>query len=330
MSQHTRNHILNRLSHSQQTISGHLLAQELGISRSAVWKSIDQLRKQGANIEAVNGQGYQLKSDFFDAITIQSNMPKLKRLGQNIMHFKQLDSTNREAMRQGEAGQPEGLVIFADEQSAGRGRLGRTWHTCDDSLALSLLLRPALKPEQVPQLSLVTAVALHHALSHFCPDIRIKWPNDLLIHGAKVSGILTEMRAEPGMVHAVIVGIGINLHSPKQGWPSDIKHKACSLQDHSTQPISKLAVAQATLHALDKYYDIYLQQGFAPIREAWWQAHAASGQKVRVHQGQGYIEGIAHSLDEDGALILQCSHGKKRIIAGELELLNSISTKVKA
>ncbi len=317
----SRQHILSRLSTASEAVSGDILAQELHISRAAIWKHIDALRKQGANIQSHAGLGYQLCSDFFSAITLQAQCAKNHCIGKYIQYFDSLDSSNREAMRQAEAGAKEGSVIIAEQQSAGRGRLGRTWHTVGDSLALSMILRPPLSPEQVPQLSLLTAVALQGALSQYCDDIRIKWPNDLLIHGAKVSGILTEMRAEPGLVHAVIVGIGINIKAPKQGWPKDIAQTVTALQSHHENTISRLQCATSVLKNMDYWYHIYLEQGFAPIRDAWWQAHAASGQKVRVHDGKSYIEGIAKALDEDGALLLTTQHGTQRIIAGELELL---------
>jgi len=322
----SRQYILKQLSSTSEAISGDALAQELGISRAAIWKHIDALRKQGANIQSHNGQGYQLCSDFFSAVTLQAQCSELRYIGKHIQYFDRLDSSNREAMRQAEAGAKEGTVIIAEQQSAGRGRLGRTWHTVDDALAFSIILRPPLSPEQVPQLSLLTAVALQQALSQYCNDIRIKWPNDLLIHGAKVSGILTEMRAEPGLVHAVIVGIGINIKTPEQGWPEDILQTVTDLQSHQPEPISRLQCAASVLKSMDDCYATYLEQGFAPIRDAWWQAHAASGQKVRVHDGKTYIEGIAQALDDDGALLLSTSNGVQRIIAGELELLEAQTT----
>ncbi|MDQ6955350.1 MAG: biotin--[acetyl-CoA-carboxylase] ligase [Mariprofundaceae bacterium] len=317
----TRQHILGRLSGSLNPISGDLLAQELNLSRAAIWKHIDILRKLGADIQAHNGLGYQLCNDFFSASTLQAKCHQNIRIGKNIQHFETLDSSNREAMRQAEGGAIEGTVIFTDCQTAGRGRLGRTWHTVQNALAFSMVLRPPLAPEKVPQLSLLTAVALQQALCQYCDHIRIKWPNDLLIHGAKVSGILTEMRAEPGLVHAVVVGIGINLTLPDQGWPKDIAQTVTDLQSHSKYALSRLQCAAAVLNAMDRWYQIYLEQGFSPIQQAWWQAHAASGQNVRVHHGSTYIEGLAEALDDDGALLLATQHGLQRIISGELELL---------
>jgi len=134
---------------------------------------------------------------------------------------------------------------------------------------------------------------------------------------------LTEMRAEPGLVHAVIVGIGINIKAPEEGWPSDISQTVSDLQSCHKQPISRLQCASSVLKSMEQWYSTYLNHGFAPIRDAWWQAHAASGQKVRVHDGQSYIEGIAQALDDDGALLLTTHHGNQRIISGELELLEA-------
>ncbi|NWF36143.1 biotin--[acetyl-CoA-carboxylase] ligase [Mariprofundus sp. KV] len=314
-----RDNILNCLDASSEPVSGDLLAQQLGLSRTGIWKHIQLLRKSGANIVAHSGQGYTLESEVFSSGLLHKRCNG-KRIGNKILILDETDSTNRDAMAAADQGGDEGLVIFAHKQLAGKGRLGRRWHTITDSLACSVLLRPDLPPEQVPQLSLLTAVALHDALAHFSPDIRIKWPNDILHKGAKLAGILTEMRAEPGRVHAVVLGFGINLAAPVDGWPADITQKVTDLQSIAGGKISRLDLAASLLNALDYWYDIYLQQGFAPIHTSWWRAHAASGQQVRVHNGQGYIDGIATALDEDGALLLKTSGGTQRIIAGDLEL----------
>jgi len=315
-----REHILTRLGLSQSPVSGDDLAMELGLSRTGVWKHIQMLKKSGVNIQAHAGKGYMLKSDVFIAGLLQAKL-STQCIGRNVLVHEETGSTNQDIMQQAEAGADEGLVIFANRQLNGKGRLGRIWHTMPESLAGSVLLRPDMAPEKVPQLSLLTAVALHDALSSYAPDIRIKWPNDLLCKGAKVAGILTEMRAEPGRVHAVVLGFGINLKAPTDGWPVDITQKVTDMESISHQRINKLDVAAAILNALDQWYEIYLKDGFAPLRRAWWQAHAASGDKVRVHHGNGYIEGVASALDDDGALLLKTGAGVQRIIAGDLELL---------
>jgi len=251
--------------------------------------------------------------------TVEASLSSLQYL-HHIQHFTHIDSTNREAMRQLEQGVSSGTVIIADQQDAGRGRLGRTWHTVEGALALSIILRPDLPPQQVAQLSLVTAVALQQSLASYCRDIRIKWPNDLLIHGSKVSGILTEMRAKPHCVKGVVIGIGVNLKAPQAGWPQGIQQDVTDLQFHCMQPISRTECVMKILQALDDWYGIYLHQGFAPIRDIWWESHVASMQKVRVFDGRTYIEGIAIGLNDDGALLLDVDGKVQAIVAGEVTL----------
>lgn len=316
----SREFILTRLGLSSEPVSGDVLAAELGLSRTGVWKHIESLRKNGADIQACPGQGYVLVSEAFTVGMLDSRL-STHCIGNSIIILDETGSTNRDAMQQAELGAKEGLVIVANRQSAGKGRLGRVWHTLPESLACSVLLRPALPPEQVPQLSLLTAVALHDGLSRFVPDLSIKWPNDLLHRGAKIAGILTEMRAEPGRVHAVVLGFGINLNPPADGWPESITQQATDLESAACRKISRLDVASAVIQALDHWYALYLEQGFAPVHRAWWRAHAASGQQVRVHDGKDYIYGLATALDDDGALLLDTGKEIRRIIAGDLELL---------
>jgi BirA family biotin operon repressor/biotin-[acetyl-CoA-carboxylase] ligase len=316
----SREHILTRLSLSEGPVSGDTLASELGLSRAGIWKHIEALRNSGADIQAHVGLGYVLNSEVFSAGALKARL-NCKRIGSQIRILEETGSTNRDIMQEAEQGTEEGLVIFANRQSHGKGRMGRLWQTLPESLACSVLFRPVLPTEQVPQLSLLTAVALHDALSQFSADIRIKWPNDILYHGAKLAGILTEMRAEPGYVHAVTLGFGVNLQAPSDGWPADISQTAVDLSTASCQKISRLDVAAAILNALDHWYELYLRDGFAPVHTAWWQAHASSGQLVRVFDGRQYIEGVASALDDDGALLLKTSSGMERIIAGDLELL---------
>ena len=321
----TREQILQQLIASYQRdpasrVSGSHLAEALGVSRTAIWKHIHTLQQTGVAIDAHSGSGYRLTTLPFHPAAIQS-MLTTTRIGRQIMVLEETDSTNRDAMLQAEGGADEGLVIFANKQRNGKGRLGRKWHTLPESLAASVLLRPALPAGDVPQLSLLTAVALHEALLPFAPALRIKWPNDLLHNGAKLAGILTEMRAEPDRLHAVVLGFGINLAAPSGGWPSDIDKPCTDLATTSGSRVDKIAIAAACLNSLDRWYATYLADGFAPVRAAWWAAHAACHTRVSVHDGRHYIEGIARELDNDGALILETKQGVERIIAGDLELL---------
>ncbi len=324
-----REAILAHLGNSTIPVSGHALAEKMGLSRTGIWKHIQALRKQGIDIESHAGRGYQLKSDVLNTSMFAGRL-KTQRIGSHIVVLDETDSTNREVMRQAESGADEGLIVIADFQTQGRGRLGRSWHTAGhDSLAISILLRPNISPEQVPQLSLLTAVALQRALALHAPETRIKWPNDLLLHGAKIAGILTEMRAEPGQVHAVVLGIGLNVQKPANGWPKEITQKVTDLCSSSGKHVSRLTIASEIIQAIDDYYDMYIKHGFAPVRKLWWDAHAASGQLVRAHHGNdrdgGYVEGIAEALDEDGALLLRVGDKLQRFIAGDLELIDNAS-----
>lgn len=321
----TRDLILARLGTSREPVSGDLLAGELGLSRAGIWKHIQSLRKQGIDIESVGGRGYLLKSDVLSPALVLSRL-KTKRIGKPIEVLEETDSTNREAMRRAEIDINEGLVVIANHQREGRGRLGRSWFTAgNDSLAMSVLLKPDARPEHVPQLSLLAAVAVQRALASFAPTVRIKWPNDLLAGGAKLAGILTEMRAEPGRVHAVVIGIGINVRKPGSGWPKTITQPATDISTLAGRNISRLEVAAAVINALDDCYREYLDHGFVRIREWWWEAHAAGGKIVRAHSDDGYVEGIAEALDEDGALLLRVDGELRRFIAGDIELLGEVT-----
>ncbi|MDQ6993335.1 MAG: biotin--[acetyl-CoA-carboxylase] ligase [Mariprofundus sp.] len=245
----------------------------------------------------------------------------MKHIGRRLLLVEQTGSTNQDVISLAEQGEAGGLVLVAERQSDGRGRLGRCWHTLPDSLAVSILLRPALALQQVPQLSLLMAVALHDVLKVYLPELTIKWPNDLIYDGAKLAGILSEMRSGAVSPPAVVLGFGINLKPPVEGYPSDVSQAAIDLATASGCSISRLHLLAALLGSVDQWYELYLQQGFQPVREAWWQAHAASDQPVRVYDGRSYIYGIAKKLDQDGALLLETAHGIERIIAGELEII---------
>jgi len=243
-------------------------------------------------------------------------------LGHPCIVLHEVDSTNSETMRRANEGAREGLVVLADRQTAGRGRLRRRWHSiAGHTLTMSMLLKPPLPPEKIPQISLLTAVALHDALSSFAPNVNIKWPNDILHHGRKMAGILTEMRAEPGRVQAVVVGMGLNVHAPGKGWPKDIAATVADLDAASGRTVSRIDAAVCILESMERHYLDYLNRGFGPVRKQWWQAHAARGKQVRIYDGLHYIGGIAEDMDEDGALLLRTPAGLQRVVAGDLELM---------
>ncbi len=260
-------------------------------------------------------------NDALSACSIKRQL-HTRLLGHPCIVLDEVDSTNSETMRRANEGAREGLMVLANRQTAGRGRLHRRWHSiAGHTLTMSVLLKPPLSPEKIPQIPLLIAVALHDALSSFAPDINIKWPNDILHRGGKMVGILTEMRAEPGRVQAVVVGMGINVHAPEKGWPREIAATATDLDTASGRIVSRMEAVVCILESMERHYLDYLDHGFDPVRKQWWQAHAACGKQVRVYDGLHYIEGIAEDMDEDGALLLRTHAGLQRIVAGDLELM---------
>ncbi|MDQ6966978.1 MAG: biotin--[acetyl-CoA-carboxylase] ligase, partial [Mariprofundaceae bacterium] len=273
----TREALLHRLSAAGDSLSGEALAESLGISRTAVWKHVHALQQDGMDIRAGRGRGYRLYDDVLVASRFSEALAGL-RIGSRCLVLPELGSTNSELMRlaTGAGGSaPDGTVLLAERQTRGRGRLQRDWLTSEgNSLAMSILLRPKLAPTEVSQLPLLTALAVQQALKHIAP-LAIKWPNDILCNGRKLAGILTEMRAEPGAVHAVVIGIGINVRPPAGGWPEALQRIAGDLSSASGLSLKRMDVAIAVLRRFNALYAEYIEHGFASIREAWWQAHAA-------------------------------------------------------
>ncbi len=319
---HIRQQILDILSCQDGIVSGDRLAGKLSLSRTAVWKHIHHLKNQGIGIESVAGKGYRLTSDILNARAIARLAGTRNHIGRRITVVPHIDSTNAELLRQAEQGAESGQVLLTEQQTRGRGRLGRNWYSePGQALTFSLLLRPSLPPEAIASLPLVIACAMHQALHDQLPELQLKWPNDLLWQGAKLGGILTEMRAEPGYVQAVVIGIGLNIRPPQQGWPDDLRQPAVALHSIARQSAGRNHIAAQCLQALDESYALWLEQGFAPFRDYWWRFHAASDQRVRVYNGREYIEGLAKGLDHDGALLLQTGASLQRIVAGDLEVM---------
>jgi len=256
-----------------------------------------------------------------DALQASLGHGRCEIIGRCIRCVEETGSTNTDLMQAALAGAQEGTVLIADRQHSGRGRLGRRWHTVPGALACSVLLRPAVSPSNLPQLSLLAAVALQAALRDISAGIAIKWPNDILHQGAKLAGILTEARTDPGCAPIVVLGFGINVSPPSGGWHPDIQQAATDLSTAAGHPVSRCDIAVALLKQLDQWYLRYMRKGFEPVRDAWWRAHVASGRCVRAWDGRQYTEGIARALDADGALLLETSQGIRRVIAGELTLI---------
>ncbi|MDQ6978685.1 MAG: biotin--[acetyl-CoA-carboxylase] ligase [Mariprofundaceae bacterium] len=245
-----------------------------------------------------------------------------RRIGHPLITLPQVDSTNTLLLRMFEEDPSiaEGTTLVAEQQTSGRGRRGRSWFTAAESLACSVLLKPSVPLGEASTLTLVAAVAVHHALAPWIPNVRIKWPNDLLVGERKLCGILTESRSQGGELQALVVGIGLNISAPKQGWPDDIATIACSVNECRSTAWSRDACLQAITASFDHYYTLWQRQGFAPIRQAWQTAHAHQDQAITIAGGVAPRHGIARGLDHDGALLLETNDGIERVICGEVHV----------
>jgi BirA family biotin operon repressor/biotin-[acetyl-CoA-carboxylase] ligase len=306
-------------------VAGTELCQQLGVTRAAVWSHIESLREAGFEIIASPHRGYQLVAapDALLAVDLQSRQRNGQLIGNTIRVLPQTTSTNDEASRAALEGHPEGLVIFAESQSAGRGRMGRRWSSpAGRGLWFSVLLRPSLAPSECTQLTAASANALVRAIQSttgITPEI--KWPNDLLIKGKKIAGILTEMSAELEHVRSVILGIGIDANQTASEFPVDLRPIATSLKLATGKTVSRADLAEAVLRELDREYARILAGQFAAVAEEWGSRCSTLGKQVTIDMGARRVRGRAEALDENGALLLRTEHGRiERIIGGEVTL----------
>ncbi|NPU84183.1 MAG: biotin--[acetyl-CoA-carboxylase] ligase [Syntrophaceae bacterium] len=252
------------------------------------------------------------------------NMPAGGRFGRPLHLFGSVESTNLAALKLAAAGAPEGTAVIAEEQTAGRGRLNRTWQSPPGcNLYLSLVLRPAVEPAAAPQLTLLAGAAVAKALNRWCPGIvGVKWPNDVLIRDRKVCGILTELRLSGGGISSVIVGIGVNVNIRREELDPAFRDAATSLLEETGTETDRTAVAAALLEELENLYDLWIREGFEAVRPHWLPYSVLTGKRIRVAFQDEVEEGTAVGLDEDGALILEEPTGaRKRVLAGDATIL---------
>lgn len=321
----TRDRILTLLcAHPGSFLSGEQISQDLQISRAAVWKQIKGLRDLGLIIEAQHARGYRLVGapDLLLCSDLRQGLDS-RIIGHSLEILPQTDSTNLQMKKRAEAGAAEGAVIVADLQQAGKGRLGRHWHSpAGVNLYLSVLLRPGIPVQQAPQLTFLSAVAVAVTLDEVCGQSAVvKWPNDILVGGAKIAGLLNEMDAETERINFVVLGIGINLNMTAELFPTNLTYPATSVLLETGQSVDRVAFLRVLLKRLDQYYCEFLEQGFAPIRQRWEQLCPIVNQRVVVSGGKTLIEGLVVGLEADGGLRLQRDNGEiERIVAGDVRL----------
>jgi BirA family transcriptional regulator, biotin operon repressor / biotin---[acetyl-CoA-carboxylase] ligase len=315
--------ILTALRANPDGVSGAALAEQLAISRAAIWARIEELRKVGFEIEAGPHFGYRLveEPDALLADDLLSRLGPTKVIGRDIQVFEQTTSTNDVAEKLARDGVTEGAVVFAESQTKGRGRLGRAWSSpTRKGLWFSVLLRPNLHPQETTQFTVISATALRRAIKNVTGlAAEIKWPNDILFKGKKAAGILTEMSAEMDRVRHVILGIGVDVN--QEEFPAELQKTATSLKIAAGRTISRAELAVEILRELDFDYARICAGQFAEIADEWEAACVTIGKNVTVHVGDRNFRGRAESLDEDGALLIRTEHGHlERVIGGDVML----------
>lgn len=264
-----------------------------------------------------------LSAPFSAALDITDVRARLsaKRLGTRFHYFAELDSTNTRARALAESGAAEGEIVIAESQTQGRGRLGRRWESPPlSNLYLSIVLRPGLPPKHAPQITLAAAVALVETVGSFLPRPPvIKWPNDILIDGKKLAGILTEAACDTECVQYVILGIGLNLNYRAETMPETLRQRATSMADMAGENLSRETVLVRLIHDLDRCYGELEESGFAALRPRWEAHFGLRGRRVRVELGDQTIIGRAQGIDHEGALIVETDDEQRRsIIAGDV------------
>jgi len=301
------------------------LSHRLKASRASIRAHVEELRSLGYDIEASPHLGYGLLSspDALHADDLVSRLGKTKVIGRDIRIFAKTTSTNNVVEKLASDGLKEGVVVFAEAQTQARGRLGRKWLApARKGLWFSILLRPRLTPQETTRVTVASATAIRRVIeSETTLSAKIKWPNDIVIGGRKVSGILTELHAELDRVKYVVLGIGVNVNLSQSDFPVNLRSLATSLKMELGRSVARPELAAAVLEALDRDYARISSEDFPSLADEWEQHCETLGHQIIIRIGEREIRGRAESLDEDGALLLRSEHGHlERIIGGDVTL----------
>lgn len=314
--------ILAMLRESDGYVSGQELCNKFGVSRTAIWKAINQLKDMGYEIEAVPNKGYHLVSapDVMNEAEIKSLL-HTEWAGQELFCFDEIDSTNTKAKELAEQGYPSGTLVVADRQIAGRGRRGRSWDSpAGIGIFMTLLLKPDINPNNASMLTLVTALATAQAISDVTgAEAKIKWPNDIVINGKKVCGILTEMSAQFDYINHIVIGIGINVHN--ESFPEEIRETASSLLLESGKRIHRANLIARFLERFEAGYAIFLQTEDLEGLMKDYNALLVNIQKqVRILDPKEPFEGKAIGITKRGELIVDTWESRKLVSSGEVSV----------
>jgi BirA family biotin operon repressor/biotin-[acetyl-CoA-carboxylase] ligase len=318
----TREQLLQFLREAEGTwVSGDDLARRVALTRSAVWKHIRRLREEGCAIESSPRKGYLLKEppDRLNPEIILNSLRTRVFGKREVVLFSRTESTNTSAKSMALRGAPEGTLVLADTQTSGRGRKGRSWYSpIRDGLYASIILRPDLLLSQAGRIPIFASLAVAETLvSLGVSGVGIKWPNDILVRGKKIAGILTEVGAEIDAVDYIIIGIGINVNTPR--FPEELQKAATSLFLETGKRVSRYTILAQYLVFFEKYCALYKRGVTGRLLKRWKDLSGIMGREVVVETGGRLSGGLVRDLDEDGALIVQDPKaGRVRVISGDV------------
>lgn len=317
-----KSEILRMIRDSEGYVSGQELCNKFGVSRTAVWKVINQLKEAGYGIEAAQNKGYHMVSAP-DLI----NVPELESLrntewaGCEIFYYDSLDSTNTKAKELAEQGHPSGTLVVAERQTVGKGRRGRGWESPPHTgIFMTMVLKPDINPNNASMLTLVAALATARAITRVAGEpAQIKWPNDIVMNGKKIVGILTEMSAQFDYINHIVVGVGINVHN--ESFPEELAETASSLYLECGRKFHRASLIVAFLEEFERLYAIYLEtEDMSGLQKEYDIMLVNKGRQVRVLDPKEPFEGKAMGISKKGELIVDTWESRKLVSSGEVSV----------
>lgn len=314
--------ILTALREAEDYVSGQDLCRRFGVSRTAIWKAVNQLKGAGYEIEAVQNKGYRLISvpDRLSENELKS-IRKTDWAGQEIYFFPVLDSTNTKAKQLAEEGSLHGTLVVADRQESGRGRRGRMWESPSGvGIFMTLLLKPEISPKNASMLTLVAALSVSRAITKCTGrQTAIKWPNDIVMNGRKICGILTELSAQLDYINHIVIGIGVNVHN--DSFPEEISQTATSLFLETKEHFNRAAMIEEILEQFERYYAVFLEnQDLSGLVEEYNSNLVNLNRKVRVLDPKEPFTGKAMGITARGELVVDTEDGRKLVSSGEVSV----------
>lgn len=315
--------ILRTLRQADGFVSGQDICNELNVSRTAVWKAVNQLKAVGYEIDAVQKKGYRITS--YPDVVYENELQSIRNtqwVGQKIVYFDETDSTNTRAIEFAQKDYPNGTLVVAEKQTAGKGRRGRTWETLEgNGIFMSLMLKPDIKPNNASMLTLVAALSVAKAIADVTGEqAYIKWPNDIVMNGKKVCGILTEMSAQFDYINHLVIGIGINVHN--KDFPEEIANMASSLMmECDGRRFHRADIIEKTLEYFEEYYEIFTKtENLEALVGEYNSILVNMHESVKVLDPKEPFEGKAMGITKNGELIVDTWESRKLVSSGEVSV----------